>query len=193
MVTGRGYSPYIFARAVPSGKISLFGLLSHVIRNSTTQTTFTMELNAATIFAMQIIPVATLLLGIIAVYILTRMIGRTEEGITYEAEETRRELKLLISLMEPLAAELGPMFRTIIERNKKLTTSIVDTNLNLASRQGGILHQLQRMQKETSVQFEMVLNGAGRSNIGCDATVQTNQVPKSHRAAQTDYVVLDME
>eukprot|EP00116_Pleurobrachia_bachei_P015658 sb/3475920/ len=121
------------------------------------------------------------------------MIGRTEEGISYEAAETQRQLKLLTSLMEPLAAELGPMFRTIIERNKAMTHSIVDCNVNLASRQGGILHQLQKMQKEMSIQYEMLRNGAGRSTTGLDVGNQTDPVPKSHRAAQTDYVVLDIE
>ena len=80
-----------------------------------------MEVDTATIFALQIIPISILLLGIIAVFVITRMIERNEEGMKYEAEERRRQLTLLTSLMEPLAAELGPMFRTVIEKNKVST------------------------------------------------------------------------
>ena len=84
-----------------------------------------MELDTPTLIALQLIPIATILLGIIGVYVITKMIGRTEEGLAYEAEETRRQLKLLISLLEPLTAELGPMFRTIIEKNKVRSITII--------------------------------------------------------------------
>ena len=77
-----------------------------------------MEIDTPTLFAMQLIPIITLLLGMLAFYILCKMIGRTEEGTRYEAAETQRQLKLMVSLLEPLTAELGPMFRTIIEKQK---------------------------------------------------------------------------
>eukprot|EP00116_Pleurobrachia_bachei_P013101 sb/3473363/ len=152
-----------------------------------------MEVDTPTLIAMQLIPVATILLGIIAVYVMTKMIARTEEGIAYEANETRRELKLMISLMEPLTAELGPMFRTILEKNKTLTHAIVDQNVNLASRQGGILHQLKMKHREVNINFEMIRNGAGPAISGINSANQTDPVPITHRAAQTDYVVLDIE
>eukprot|EP00116_Pleurobrachia_bachei_P013778 sb/3474040/ len=140
-----------------------------------------MEIDTPTLIAMQIIPIATILLGIIAVYVITKVIARTEEGITYEANETRRDLKLLISLLEPLTAELGPMFRTILDKNKTLTHAIVDQNINLASRQGGILHQLKRMHQEVNVNFEMIRNGAGTAISGLHSSAQTDPVPISHR------------
>ena len=77
-----------------------------------------MEIDTATLMVMQILPLATLLLGILAVFIITKMIARTEDALAYEAGETRRQLKVLTSLLEPLTVEIGPMFRTIIDKNK---------------------------------------------------------------------------
>ena len=87
-----------------------------------------MEIDTPTLLIMQIIPVAILLLGILAVFILTKMIARTEEGMTYEAEETRRKIQLLTSLIDPLTVELGPMFRTILDKNK--VSTIIWSELN---------------------------------------------------------------
>ena len=84
-----------------------------------------MEIDAATLIALQLIPIATIFLGITAVFIITKMIGWTEEGLAYGAEETWRQLKLLISLLEPLTVELGPMFRTILEKNKVRSITII--------------------------------------------------------------------
>ena len=49
---------------------------------------------------------------------LQEMIRKIEQGLAAEARETRNHLKSLISTLEPLTIELGPVIRSILDKNK---------------------------------------------------------------------------